>query len=117
MKQLNGNKFFIKGNHDKKDTIQLYEKYGTYLGQLNEIEINKQHIVLCHYSMNVWNRSHHGSWHLFGHSHGGLIDNPNSLSIDIGINCNNYYPIEFEEIENKMNLKIINKLNGKIHKI
>jgi calcineurin-like phosphoesterase family protein len=89
----------------KKDTIQLYEKYGTYLGQLDEIEINKQYIVLCHYSMNVWNRSHHGSWHLFGHSHGGLTDNPNSLSIDVGINCHNYYPIEFEEIKNKMKLK------------
>jgi hypothetical protein len=26
--------------------------------------------VLCHYAMRVWNRSHHGAWHLYGHSQG-----------------------------------------------
>jgi hypothetical protein len=31
-----------------------------------------QPIVLCHYAMRVWNRSHHGAWHLYGHSRGNL---------------------------------------------
>ena len=105
MKHLNGRKFFIKGNHDTKGTISLYQKYGTYLGQLDEITINKQHIVLCHYKMCVWNRSHYGSWHLFGHSHGGIPDDQNSLSLDVGINCHNYYPIEFEEVKKLMEAK------------
>lgn len=105
LSQMNGNKFFIKGNHDKKDTIKLYEKYGTYLGELCEIEIYKQKIVLCHYAMKVWNKSHRGSWHLYGHSHHSLLDDKHSLSFDIGINGHNYEVLEFKEIEKIMNNK------------
>src|SRR6478609_5729886 len=72
MSRLNGNKFFIGGNHDKKDTIEVYKKFGTYLGGLAEIEVNKQKIVLCHYAMRVWNGSHRGTWCLYGHSHHSL---------------------------------------------
>jgi hypothetical protein len=28
-----------------------------------EISIHGQPIVICHYAMRVWNRSHHGAWH------------------------------------------------------
>ena len=105
MKQLNGNKLFIKGNHDKCGAIKLYEKYGTYLGELFTTKINKQPITLCHYKMEVWDRSHYGSWHLFGHSHGKTKDNPNSLCFDVGVNCNYYHPIEFEQVSNRMKVK------------
>jgi len=42
-----------------------------------------QLIVLCHYSLRVWDRSHYGSWHLYGHSHGNLPPLENSL--DVGV--------------------------------
>ncbi len=103
--QLNGNLHFIKGNHDKYDTINLYKKYGNYLGELKEIFIFNKKIVLCHYAMRVWNKSHHGTWHLYGHSHGSLPDDPNSLSMDVGIMNNNYYPFSFDQIEELMSKK------------
>jgi len=105
LSRLNGKKFFIKGNHDKKETIRLYQKYGTYLGNLAEIKINNQHIVICHYAMKVWNKSHHGTWHLYGHSHHSLPEDKNSLSFDVGINGWDYMPISFKQIENKMSKK------------
>lgn len=105
LRRLNGRKFFIKGNHDNSDMVELYKKYGIYLGGLTEIDIGKQKIVLCHYSMNVWNKSHRGAWHLFGHSHGSLPENKNSLSFDVGINCHSYFPLEVRDIENIMNKK------------
>jgi len=108
IKQLNGNKFFIKGNHDHRNIIDLYKKYGTYLGHMAEIKVDNQFITLNHYAMRVWNRSHHGTYHIFGHSHGSLLDDINSLSFDVGINCHNYYPIEFEEV-----IQIMNKKNFK----
>ncbi len=103
--RLNGKKFFIKGNHDRSDMIKLYQKYGTYLGELAEIFVGEQKIVLCHYAMKVWNQSHKGTYHLYGHSHGTLPDDPNSLSFDVGINVWNYQPLEFEEIKRLMSLK------------
>lgn len=102
LRQLNGNLFFILGNHDHKETIELYKKYGTYLGDFKEIAVNGQKITLCHYALKVWNRSHHGTWHLYGHSHGSLPDDIHSRSFDIGINCTNYFPLEFAEIAKRM---------------
>lgn len=98
--RLNGNKFFIKGNHDHHDIRTLYKKYGIYLGELAEIKIEEQSIILCHYAMRVWNKSHRGTWHLYGHSHHSLPDLKDSLSIDVGINGKlyNYTPIEFNDI-------------------
>jgi len=102
MLQLQGNKYFIKGNHDKKDILKLYQKYGTYLGELKEIEINNQKIVLCHYAMLVWNRSHHGTWHLHGHSHHSLPIDKNSLRLDVGINGWDYIPISFGKVKEEL---------------
>lgn len=105
LQQMNGNKFFIKGNHDKKDLIKLYQKYGIYLGEQKKIVVQGQDIVLNHYSMEVWDRSHHGSWHLYGHSHGSLPDNVNARKFDIGCMLFDYKPIDFETVEKIMNKK------------
>jgi len=99
LQRLNGNKFFIKGNHDKRDIIKLYQKYGIYLGGLEEIKINETKIVLSHYAMRVWDKSHHGSYHLYGHSHGSLENKPWGKSMDVGIMLNNYFPFSFEQIQ------------------
>lgn len=105
MKQFKGNLFFIKGNHDKKDMIKLYQKYGTYLGEQKMIKVNEQEIVLNHYAMRVWNKSHHGVWHLYGHSHGSLPDDSNSLSFDVGCMLYDYKPLEFQQVKDIMSKK------------
>lgn len=101
MQRLNGVKYFVRGNHDDKAIVDLYKKYGQYLGGLAEIKVEGQRIVLCHYAMDVWNRSHHGTWHLFGHSHHPLPVKPNSKRMDVGINGidYNYTPLEFSQIK------------------
>jgi calcineurin-like phosphoesterase family protein len=105
MMSLKGKKFFIKGNHDHDQNVKLFKEHGTYLGKLEEININGQQITICHYAMKVWRESHYGSWQLYGHSHGSLSDDPHSLSIDVGINVHNFFPIEFNEIKQIMSKK------------
>jgi len=61
-----------------------------------------QKVVLFHYAMVVWNACHYGSWQLYGHSHGTLTDNPNTRAFDVGVDCNNYRPISFEEVAQRM---------------
>lgn len=103
------NLFFIKGNHDKRDTIKLYEKYGTYLGEQKKIKAiilgAEVEIVLNHYAMRVWDKSHRGAWHLYGHSHHSLPDLEDSLSIDVGINGHNYGLVSELRLSNKMMAK------------
>jgi len=50
--------------------------------------------------MRVWNGSHRGSYHLFGHSHGGLPSH--GLSFDVGVDCHNYSPISYDDVDKKM---------------
>lgn len=100
------NIYFIYGNHDheikKSRDLQLM-----FISCRNFAEIRDrgQDITLCHYALRVWNKSHHGTWHLYGHSHGSLPDDPNSLSFDCGVDCHNYKPIYFEQIEAIMSKK------------
>ena len=53
-------------------------------------------VVLSHFPMFSWHKMHHGSWHLFGHSHGrtrrGL------LCLDVGVDCWGYAPVSLDEI-------------------
>ena len=92
--------FAVPGNHDK-DTRKLTEEF-SWLGDLAEISINGQRIVLCHYAMRVWNHSSHGAWHLFGHSHGRLPTLDTSLSMDVGVDTHDFSPWSFDEIRDRM---------------
>jgi calcineurin-like phosphoesterase family protein len=111
LSELNGHIYYIFGNHDKvmrqlaRESRLLYLRDGTplrdkvrFLGEMADIFVNNQRIILNHYSMRVWNQSHRGAWHLYGHSHGSLSDDPTSLSFDVGVDCHNYKPISFDEI-------------------
>jgi calcineurin-like phosphoesterase family protein len=96
--RLNGLIVFIKGNHDRlawRNRGKFYNAHDSY----HEVQINGKDITLCHYAMRVWNKSHHGAWHLYGHSHGTLPDDPNALSFDCGVDCHNYTPINFDQVE------------------
>jgi calcineurin-like phosphoesterase family protein len=99
LSELKGNKFFIKGNHDKHDTIKAYEANGTYLGEQKKIVIDGQAIILNHFAMRVWDKSHKGSHHLYAHNHGGLEQVPWGKSMDVCIILNDYYPFEWEQIK------------------
>jgi len=57
-------------------------------------------IVLCHYAMRTWNRSHKGAWMLFGHSHGEL--NGDSQSMDVGVDVHGFRPVSIKELARKL---------------
>ena len=111
LSRLKGNLHFIKGNHDYRDTIDLYKQYGKYLGEQTMIKVKEHEIVLNHYTMAVWNKSHHGSWHLYGHSHGNFPENNTALRFDVGCMNFDYKPIEFEEVKLIMSKKDFKPIN------
>jgi calcineurin-like phosphoesterase family protein len=102
---LNGKKLFLKGNHDSKAQIRMFEELGEYLGLMAEVSIRKQMVTLCHYRMDFWRQSNKQSWHLHGHSHCCLPDQKHKMTYDVGINGNGMKPLSFSEIKTIMSKK------------
>jgi len=102
--RVNGNKILIIGNHDNNiltstrfSEIKLIKDFN-----FNSLLYPNIHIVLCHYPFASWNRKTNGAMHLHGHCHGRLDNSINGLSFDIGVDANNYYPLNLEEVLDKM---------------
>ncbi len=94
----------ILGNHDQ----HIEPKDSPYRGCFSSIKhvnsfslrlegnFTKTKFFMSHYSHQVWPNSHHGSIHLFGHSHGTLLGIGKSM--DVGVDTNNFYPYHLDEI-------------------
>lgn len=116
LRQLNGKIILIPGNHDrdiidyikhtKQDKIRIIGGIpidGDKIFTIGEVIIHNQLFSMSHFAMEVWNKSHHGAWHLFGHSHGSLQESDTKFSMDVGVDAHykrygNFSPFTFNEI-------------------
>lgn len=100
-KRLNGDKQLVSGNHDNRNPF--VKKLGwTWVGDVKNVKINGQIIVLFHYPMQAWDGSMDASWHLHGHTHGRLPSHHTWLRQDVGVDVHGYRPVSFEEIKEIM---------------
>lgn len=103
LNRLNGSIHIILGNHDKT-ALQISKtanvKRFASISDSKYIRVENQHIFLLHYAMRTWRSSYHGSWHLFGHSHGRMA--PFGKSFDVGVDCWDYKPVSFDCVKQKM---------------
>jgi calcineurin-like phosphoesterase family protein len=94
----------IWGNHDdviRKDN-NIRQAF-SWSGDFKEAFPGGKRITLCHYAMKIWNKSHHRAYHLYGHSHGSLPDDPTSCSFDVGVDTElfghtRFTPYSLEEV-------------------
>jgi len=100
--RLNGSIRLVRGNHDKRirgATVKLFEWVKDYYEAAGP---GKRKIVMCHYPMVTWNKSHAGSWMFHGHCHGNLTM-PSTTRFDVGVDTHpNYEPYSLKEIESIM---------------
>lgn len=87
MTQLKGTKRLIKGNHDKRnmysDLVGKAHSKVEWFRDIHNEQIGDRALVLSHFPFAVWDRKHHGSIHLHGHSHGTYQGQ--GKIIDVGI--------------------------------
>lgn len=86
--RLKGNHIFLRGSHD----YWMDDTYHEIWAKL----INGIYVVCCHYQMTNWPRSHYGSVQLYGHSHGK--SKSNGRQMDVGVDCNDFFPVEFGKV-------------------
>lgn len=110
--RLAGRKHWILGNHDQPALVNAIRPHFDWVQDLAKIRVADsdaangwRHIMLCHYALRVWPLSHYGSWHLYGHSHGNLPEEPGSLSFDVGVDCHHYTPLEYAAVKQIMRFK------------
>lgn len=127
IKQLNGNIILIKGNHDLKNiNPTLYNIFSDVVYQAR-ILIDKQTVYLNHFpflcfdhgDINLYKDNY--SIQLFGHVHSGPLTSSKDVSrlnilfptqYDVGVDNNNYTPISWADIKNKIKQQINKSLCG-----
>jgi calcineurin-like phosphoesterase family protein len=63
----NVNFHWILGNHDR--SWQPFKKRCASIGDRKKIKIGDNTVILDHYPMLTWDKSHFNSWMLYGHHH------------------------------------------------
>lgn len=84
LSELTGTIHLIYGNHDQviRHNLDIQKRFAS-VAEMREIRLFKQHVTLCHYPMVSWNRSHHGAFQLYGHTHGS--HHSTMRSMDVGV--------------------------------
>lgn len=89
--RLNGQIFYIRGNHYYQKNIDkwlpLTKNKVVWVKDYFELKHNKKKICLFHFPQVVWNSSHFGSYHAFGHCHGSYEGK--GKCHDVGWDANN----------------------------
>ena len=96
----------VWGNHDHRSVRPLF---GQAIDQ-GMVHVEGQEIWVNHYPMRSWDRSFHGSWHIYGHVHGRLARedaaHPHTLTKDVGVDACDYQPVSFAQLAAYMGPRI-----------
>jgi calcineurin-like phosphoesterase family protein len=98
--RLNGTVHLISGNHDEHTVAEHRGLFASVQSMLT-VKVEGQRIVLFHYPLREWPHAYTGAWHLFGHVHGNLDDQPHGFSLDVGVDSHQFRPWSFKELTTK----------------
>lgn len=113
LEQLNGRKVLILGNHDRKDFRDSYLSHFDEIHDQLTLLIDNKIVYLNHFPA--------GHIQLFGHVH--LSNNKNEGSdfvrcqnllpnqYDVGVDLNNYKPISWKKVYDRIKYQIDNNIN------
>lgn len=99
LKQLNGKKILIKGNHDNFLNQIKWQDYFSAVKDVMKIKDNGRDVILMHYPIEEWDGFFRGTYHLYGHVH----NNDNGLRkierrYNVGIDVNDFEPKTLDEL-------------------
>lgn len=110
--RLNGRHYLVWGNHDetseKLKNLDLKDGRKSFDWMKDVYKLRTDgypDVWLSHYAHRVWPNSHKGSYHVYGHTHGGLPDFRRSH--DVGVDANGYFPVSLAELDSLMKSKVI----------
>lgn len=102
--QLNGIKYFVRGNHDGfVDRLSFDRSLFQWVKQYHKLIYRGRQFILFHYPIVEWDQAHHGSFHVHGHQHNVPSYNLKNTACgmrryDVGVDANGMTPVSIEEI-------------------
>ncbi|KKN45488.1 hypothetical protein LCGC14_0682370 [marine sediment metagenome] len=96
--RLNGRQIFLRGDHDKWMSARASHFHDIWSNMMDKK--NDEFLVVCHYAMHTWARSHYNSWHLYAHSHKDL--NLPGKRHCISVDNTNFFPLSFDQVKEIM---------------
>ncbi|MEM0984235.1 MAG: hypothetical protein AAGI17_09830 [Planctomycetota bacterium] len=89
-----------------------FDKELRHAAKTDEWKASVPRAYLSHYAHCVWHRSSKGAYHLYGHSHGNFDSwrdqhMPNALMLDVGVDANDYAPLPWPAIHNRLYEKFV----------
>lgn len=123
--RLNGHIILIKGNHDIKQMSSTAEMLFDHVAQQAYIEVEGQKMYLNHYPLLCYAGTYRNRndlvWALNGHTHIGPLSKEGKdykrmeltfpTQYDVGVDMNNFSPISFHELKERMDYQIDNNVN------
>lgn len=110
LNSLNGKIFLVRGNHDKAflkklpkchpDSQSKFIDIRDYYSTTFQYGLNKYYVVMMHYPILRWDKCHHQSTHLHGHSHNRPVppEEYHPRRVNIGVDMFNFYPVELSSL-------------------
>ena len=103
LKSLKGKKYLILGNHDRINR-EISEQF-VWVKIYHEMYIDEIPFILFHYPIESWNKSFHGSVHIYGYVHNSEhLREDLKNRFNVGVEMINYTPISATEILKKRNI-------------
>ena len=103
LKQLNGKKILIRGNHDNFLNQIVWKDYFASVKDYMRINDNGRDVILFHYPIEEWDGYFRGSYHLYGHVHNsdnGTVGVKKNR-FNVGVDVNDFEPKTLDELINK----------------
>lgn len=100
--RLNGIKHLIIGNHDSRLAEKFINCWESKQQRLT-LKLNGYIIILDHYPLESWDKKHHGSIHLHGHTH-ERTPNISGKIFNVSVENIEYTPITLEQILQRIEL-------------
>jgi calcineurin-like phosphoesterase family protein len=111
LEKLKGRKYLIKGNHEKYLTDPEFKPDAfEWIKDYYFLKYEGKELILFHYPILSWNKSHHGSIHLYGHVHNSAFKHPEfgekikmlgTRAVNVGVDVNDFYPVSIKQIVEK----------------
>ena len=112
LSKLKGKKYLVKGNHEKYlENPHFKPGVFEWVKDYFVLSYKGMDIVLFHFPIFQWHKSHKGSIHLYGHIHNRAIRIPEfgenikvlgPKAINVGVDVNDFYPVSIEQILGKI---------------